>query len=73
MDLLDVLPQDVVKVNDRWVGRAAMDAFFGAFVGYPHLAVTLFVSSGCLHVLLAVALIPTICVSALIFGVFIRH
>jgi fatty acid desaturase len=73
MDLLDVFPQNVVKINDRRVGRAAMYAFFRAFVVYPHLAVTLFVASGRLHVFLAVALIPAICVSALIFGVFIRH
>jgi hypothetical protein len=73
MDLLDVLPQNVVKINDRWVGRAAMDAFFRAFIGNPHLPITLFISSACLHVLLAVALIPTICVSTLVLGVFIRH
>ena len=73
VDLLDVFPQDVVKVDDRWVGRAAMDAFFRAFVGDPHLPVTLFVSSGRRHMLFSVALIPRVCVSTLVFGVFVRH
>jgi hypothetical protein len=73
VNLLHVLPQYVVKVDDRWVGRAAMDTFFCAFVGDPHLPVSLFVPSGGLHMLFFVALIPRVRILALIFGVLIRQ
>jgi hypothetical protein len=73
MDLLCVFPQDVVEVNDRRVRRTAMYTSLRAFVGDPHLAITLFVPSGRPHMLFSVALIPTICISTLVLGVLVRH
>lgn len=71
VDLLHVLPQDVMEIDDRWVRDAAMGARLFAFVFQPHFSVSNLVPSGGLHMLFFVALIPRVCASPLICWVFV--